>query len=206
MVCHVIAKTPSIWCLDWPSTHVLFLSFVTLQISQGNTLLVQLCNKQLCAFVKILCLGQTVVVHAFNPSTREAEAGGFLSSRPAWSTEWVPGQQGLHRETLSQEKKLCLVFNEYLFISTLLNDLVLTLIPLNIPVPPTHWEDELWYAKCPVGWTLKVLGSVFTMSFGHKRGTEQSWTFLSTSRTPFSLLSYNQPTSEFPLNSQGSIQ
>jgi hypothetical protein len=28
-----------------------------------------------------------VVVHAFNPSTREAEAGGFLSSRPSWSTE-----------------------------------------------------------------------------------------------------------------------
>jgi hypothetical protein len=28
-----------------------------------------------------------VVVHAFNPSTREAEAGRFLSSRPAWSTE-----------------------------------------------------------------------------------------------------------------------
>jgi hypothetical protein len=28
-----------------------------------------------------------VVVYAFNPSTREAEAGGFLSLRPAWSTE-----------------------------------------------------------------------------------------------------------------------
>jgi major histocompatibility complex class I len=28
-----------------------------------------------------------VVSHTFNPSTREAEAGGFLSSRPAWSTE-----------------------------------------------------------------------------------------------------------------------
>jgi hypothetical protein len=29
-----------------------------------------------------------VVAHAFSPSTREAEAGGFLSSRgPAWSTE-----------------------------------------------------------------------------------------------------------------------
>jgi major histocompatibility complex class I len=28
-----------------------------------------------------------VVVHTFNPSTREAEAGRFLSSRPAWSTE-----------------------------------------------------------------------------------------------------------------------
>jgi hypothetical protein len=43
-----------------------------------------------------------VVAHTFNPSTREAEAGGFLSSRPAWSTKWVLGQPGLYRETLSQ--------------------------------------------------------------------------------------------------------
>jgi hypothetical protein len=28
-----------------------------------------------------------VVAHAFNLSTWEAEAGGFLSLRPAWSTE-----------------------------------------------------------------------------------------------------------------------
>jgi hypothetical protein len=28
-----------------------------------------------------------MVVHAFNPSTQEAEAGGFLSLRPAWSTK-----------------------------------------------------------------------------------------------------------------------
>ena len=27
-----------------------------------------------------------VVAHAFNPSTWEAEAGGFLSSKPSWST------------------------------------------------------------------------------------------------------------------------
>jgi len=39
------------------------------------------------------------------PSTWEAEAGGFLSSRPAWSTKWVPGQPGLHRETLSWKTK-----------------------------------------------------------------------------------------------------
>jgi hypothetical protein len=39
------------------------------------------------------------------PSTWEAEAGGFLSSRPAWSTEWVPGQPGLHRETLPRKNK-----------------------------------------------------------------------------------------------------
>jgi hypothetical protein len=46
-----------------------------------------------------------VVAHAFNPSTWEAEAVGFLSSRPAWSTEQVPGQPGLHRETLSRKTK-----------------------------------------------------------------------------------------------------
>jgi hypothetical protein len=31
--------------------------------------------------------GWAVVAHAFNPRTWEAEAGRFLSSRPAWSTE-----------------------------------------------------------------------------------------------------------------------
>ena len=42
-----------------------------------------------------------VVVYSFNPSTWEAEAGGFLSLKPAWSTKGVPGQPGLlHRETL----------------------------------------------------------------------------------------------------------
>ena len=47
-----------------------------------------------------------MVAHTFNnPSTREAEASGFLSSRPSWSTEWVPGQAGLHRKTMSQKKK-----------------------------------------------------------------------------------------------------
>jgi hypothetical protein len=46
-----------------------------------------------------------MVAHTFHPSTWEAEAGGFLSSRPAWSTEWVPGPPGLHRETLSQKTK-----------------------------------------------------------------------------------------------------
>jgi hypothetical protein len=39
-------------------------------------------NKLFCKNMK-----PGVVAHAFNPSTREAEAGGFLSSRPAWSTE-----------------------------------------------------------------------------------------------------------------------
>jgi hypothetical protein len=48
-----------------------------------------------------------MVVHAFNPSTQEAEAeaGEFLSSRPAWSTKWIPGQPGLYRENLSWKTK-----------------------------------------------------------------------------------------------------
>jgi hypothetical protein len=35
------------------------------------------------------CIESGLVAHAFNPSTweAEAEAGGFLSSRPAWSTK-----------------------------------------------------------------------------------------------------------------------
>jgi hypothetical protein len=44
---------------------------------------------------------RAVVAHTINLSTWEAEAGGFLGSRPAWFTERVPGQPGLHRETLS---------------------------------------------------------------------------------------------------------
>jgi hypothetical protein len=32
--------------------------------------------------------------------------GRSLSSRPAWSTEQVAGQPGLHRETLSQQTEI----------------------------------------------------------------------------------------------------
>jgi hypothetical protein len=48
---------------------------------------------------------KSIMCWVVNPSTKEAEVGRSLSSRPAWSTEWVPGQLGLHRETLSWKKK-----------------------------------------------------------------------------------------------------
>jgi ABC-type phosphate/phosphonate transport system substrate-binding protein len=53
-----------------------------------------------------------VVVHAFNPSTWEAEAGRALSLRPVWTTELVPGQPGLHRKTLPQKTKMKQIINK----------------------------------------------------------------------------------------------
>ena len=40
-----------------------------------------------------------------NPSTQEAEMGWSLRLNLTWSTEQVPGQPGLHRETLFQRRK-----------------------------------------------------------------------------------------------------
>jgi hypothetical protein len=46
-------------------------------------------------------------MHAYNPSTWEAKAGEFLSSRIAWSTEQVirhPGARTTQRNLVSQNK------------------------------------------------------------------------------------------------------
>lgn len=44
------------------------------------------------------------VAHTCNPRTWKWEAGGYLSLRPVWSTEKLPGQQVLHRNALSFAK------------------------------------------------------------------------------------------------------
>jgi hypothetical protein len=44
-------------------------------------------NAQLFEYTKSHRIKPGMVGHNFNPSTWEAEAGGFLSSRPAWSTK-----------------------------------------------------------------------------------------------------------------------
>jgi hypothetical protein len=46
-----------------------------------------------------------VVAHAFNPSTREAEAGGFLSLRPAWSTSEFQDSQGYTEKPCLEKPK-----------------------------------------------------------------------------------------------------
>jgi hypothetical protein len=51
-----------------------------------------------------------VVAHTFNPSTWEAEAGRFLSSRPAWSTKWVARAIQGNPVSKSQKKKKKLTF------------------------------------------------------------------------------------------------
>ena len=56
-------------------------------------------------------MSRALVVHAFNNSTWEAEAARFVTSKPAWTSQWAPGQPGLHREAclgkrnLSRKKK-----------------------------------------------------------------------------------------------------
>jgi hypothetical protein len=45
-----------------------------------------------------------VVAHAYNPSTWKAEAGGFLSSRPAWSTSEFQDSQGYTEKPCLENK------------------------------------------------------------------------------------------------------
>jgi hypothetical protein len=59
-------------------------------------------------YVYIKChLESGVVAHAFNSSTLEAEAGGFLSSRPAWSTKGVSSRtaRAIQRNPVSKNQK-----------------------------------------------------------------------------------------------------
>jgi hypothetical protein len=43
--------------------------------------------------------------HAFNPSTSEAEAGGFMSSRPACSIEFHDSQDYTEKPCLKKQNK-----------------------------------------------------------------------------------------------------
>jgi hypothetical protein len=47
------------------------------------------------------------MVHAFNPTTQEAEPGGYLSLRPAWSIEQT-SLQSKFQENQSYTEKPCL--------------------------------------------------------------------------------------------------
>jgi NADH:ubiquinone oxidoreductase subunit E len=64
--------------------------------------MIKVCANLICFFKgKKNLLSWAVVALAFNHSTREAEAGGSMSLRTTSSMKRVPGQPGLHRESLS---------------------------------------------------------------------------------------------------------
>jgi hypothetical protein len=98
-----------------------------------------------------------VVVHAFNSSTWEAEAGGFLSSRPAWSTKRVPGQPGLQRNPVSKKKKIVSRISVYLWDGSQVGAVIGWPFPqsLSLFVPVhlvgrTYFRAEaLWMGCCP---------------------------------------------------------
>jgi hypothetical protein len=62
----------------------LYSIFVTSENVSVSTLI---CTQQTTGQWFENILSRAVVVHIFNPSTWQAEASKFLSSRPAWSTE-----------------------------------------------------------------------------------------------------------------------
>ena len=39
------------------------------------------------------------------PALERQRQEASVSSRPVWFTEWIPGQSGLHKETLSQKNQ-----------------------------------------------------------------------------------------------------
>jgi hypothetical protein len=53
----------------------------------GNLLNLTSCALTSTTAAADIMLKNKMVARTFNPSTWEAEAGGFLSLRPAWSTE-----------------------------------------------------------------------------------------------------------------------
>ena len=59
----------------------------------------------LCGCVHKSTGAGAVLAHAFNPSTWEAETGGFLSSRPAWFTEFQDSQGYTEKLCLEKKKK-----------------------------------------------------------------------------------------------------
>jgi hypothetical protein len=55
--------------------------------------------------IKNLKLGWEVVEHAFNPSTWETKASRFLSSRPAWFTEFQDSQSYTKKPCIEKASK-----------------------------------------------------------------------------------------------------
>jgi hypothetical protein len=105
------------------------------------------------------------VAHAFHLSTWEAEEGGFLISRPAWSTKWVSGEPRLHRETLSRKqtsKKKKVIKKLDGYVSSWINEIINIKNNLWAHCPlPLHgvqlWVPERSWNKSPLAVCIKTI-------------------------------------------------
>ena len=64
-----------------------------------------MCFSMVCLLFRNCYWGRAMAAHSFNPSTWEAEAGGVLSSRSAWSIEEFQNSQGCTEKPYLGKKK-----------------------------------------------------------------------------------------------------
>lgn len=71
--------------------------FLLISLSPSESVILKVLNQSIfpptLSLKNYICAGWWRRTYTINPSTWKVEAGGYLSSKPAWSIEWVPGQQ-----------------------------------------------------------------------------------------------------------------
>lgn len=88
----ILERFPS-WATTWAWV------FITQTKAPANQVSFLLLASPHTATLKAQSLLARHVPHDCNLSAQEAEAGGSLSLWPGWSTWWILGQPGLHKET-----------------------------------------------------------------------------------------------------------
>jgi hypothetical protein len=90
-----------------------------------------------------------VVAHAFNPSTQDAEAGGFLSSRPAWSTkrEFQDSQGYTEKPCLEKPKKKKKKRKEKEYYLPRKNDIIEQFGPSSVSIGNPGWSGTCFVAQ-----------------------------------------------------------
>jgi hypothetical protein len=92
------------------ATYLYEAAFTALTITKSRYLSAKEVEDSLCpSMTSIQCQDYipcwVVVAHAFDPSTWEAKAGRFLSSRPTWSSEFQDSQEYSEKTCLKNKKQ-----------------------------------------------------------------------------------------------------
>ena len=101
-LCLVKSQVPNEWPNEWPRTPQTVSSFPSVLLLSEHSLALGF-----FFFFSFLETGSAGHSGACGQSQHLIGRGRqcSVSSGPAWSTKWVPGQPGLHRETLSWKTK-----------------------------------------------------------------------------------------------------